>query len=272
MNALAQTSTRIAALTFLLVAGAGCWKPPAGVDPQPGAGMIWIIPGIEGSEWSVAQAYRALRDGGVQSDIRVYNWWNLNPLANLTEYDQNRKRAGEIARRLADYRREHPLDDISLIGYSGGGGLAVFVAEALPETVRLRHVVLIQAAISPDYDLTPTLMRIDGKLVNLYSPLDYLVLGVGTSVFGTMDRKNVPAAGNVGFVADRAAPDPVLRSKLEQRPWTLDAMLTGHLGTHLGKAEYEWNRRFVVPYFAPNGAQADGPPYEIQAAENSQSF
>ncbi|MEP0845210.1 MAG: hypothetical protein HRF50_00155 [Phycisphaerae bacterium] len=272
MNALVKTPSRIATLPLLIAACTGCWKPPDAVDPRPGAGLIWIIPGIEGSEWSVAQAYRALRDGGVQSDIRVYNWWNPNPLANLTEYNQNRKRAGEIAQQITEYRRRNPLDDISLIGYSGGGGLAVFTAEALPESARLRHVVLIQAAISPDYDLTPTLTRIDGKLVNLYSPLDYLVLGVGTSVFGTMDRKNVPAAGNVGFVAERAAPDPALRSKLEQRPWTLDAVLTGHFGTHLGKAEYEWNRRFVVPYFAPNGADIGPPAYEVHAAETSQSF
>lgn len=248
-----RTRSWVIALAAVTAGTTGCWKPPASMQAQAERGLVWIFPGIEGGEWPMAAAYQALRDAGIDGEIRVYNWWRLNPLANLTEYEHNRRRAVEIASEIVHYQRQHPGAPVDLIGYSGGGGLAVFVAEALPERARLRLVILVQAAISPDYDLRPALRRIDVRLVNLYSPLDALVLGVGTSVFGTMDRKNVSAAGSVGFDVERAVSDPSLRYKLEQVPWRLEALLTGHLGTHLGKAAYEWNRRYVVPYLTRAG-------------------
>lgn len=234
----------------------GCWKPPE-IAMAPERGLVWIFPGIEGGEWTVEQAYHALRDANIAADIRVYNWWRLNPLANLSDYEQNRQRAAEVAEELAEYRAEHPHGTIDLIGYSGGGGLALFVAEALPASVRLRNVVLVHAAVSPEYNLCPALERIDGRLVNLYSPLDSLVLRVGTRIFGTMDRRRVPAAGSVGFEIDKAVPCESLRRRLVQHSWTQEARETGHRGNHAGKGEYEWNLRYVAPYVAAGGGHSN---------------
>ncbi len=237
-------------LACVAAASAGCWRPPIAMDAERDRGLVWIFPGIEGGEWSVHAAYRALRDSGVNAEIRVYNWWRLNPLANLTDHELNRQRAGEIADEIATFRVANPAAPIDLLGYSGGGGLALFALEALSERVRVRNVVLAQAAVSPDYDLTAALTHIDGRLVNYYSPLDAVILGLGTSVFGTMDRQNVPAAGAVGFNVERAVPDESLRNRLVQEAWQLDSLLAGHPGTHAGKGEYGWNKRFVAPYLA----------------------
>ena len=51
----------------------------------------------------------------------------------------------------------------------------------------LRNVVLCQPALSPDYDLGPTLSKVAGKVVCFCSPFDAFTLGLGTIVFGTME-------------------------------------------------------------------------------------
>ena len=128
------------------------------------------------------------------------------------------------------------------------------VAEALPERVRLRHVILAHAAVSPDYDLEKTVKQLDGKLVNFHSPHDWLLLGLGTQVFGTMDRKFVAAAGKDGFCVQAAIQNPALQSKLEQRTWSWEMLKeSGHLGDHFGMLSYKWNKFYVAPYLMEEG-------------------
>ena len=149
---------------------------------------------------------------------------------------------------LRNLKSKHPEAVVDLVGYSGGGGLAIMVAEVLPEGVHLRNVVLAQPALSPDYDLCPALSRIDGKLVNFYSPYDWLILGLGTRVFGTMDRQEVASAGKERFDLRRAVRKPELRGKVEQRGWELRQVADGHFGDHFSILSYWWNRRHVAPY------------------------
>ena len=228
----------------------GCWQPPAVIARQVERGLVWMVPGIEGHPCRLSWACRGLRDAGVDAKIHVYDWSRplLDPLKNLEDYEGNLQRAGEIAEQLATYRRAHPQASVDLVGYSGGGGLAVMVVEALPEDVRLRNVILVQPALSPGYDLTAALSRIDGKLVNFFSPYDWLILGLGTRVFGTMDRREVASAGKERFDLARAVREPTLRAKVEQRGWELRMIGDGHIGTHLSMLSYWWNRRYVAPY------------------------
>jgi pimeloyl-ACP methyl ester carboxylesterase len=227
----------------------GCCNPPGPTARQAERGLVWMLPGVEGGPWSMYWAHAAFRDAGVKSEIRIFEWQRpFGPLRNLTDYEGNRRKATEIAEEIAGYRQEHPGGPIDLVGYSGGGGLAIMVVEALPESVRLRNVVLAQPAISPDYDLTTALSRIDGKLVNFYSPYDWLILGVGTRLFGTMDRRQVASAGKERFNLELAVHQPALRAKVEQRSWELRMVGDGHFAGHFGILSYWWNRRHVAPY------------------------
>ncbi len=213
-------------------------------------GLVWVFPGIEGGRITISGACRGLRDAGVDSAIEIFDWqrglWGA--LANLTAYAANRRRAAVTAERIVEYHNNHPDAPIDLVGYSGGGGIAIMVAEALPPGVPLRNVVLVQAAISQRYDLTCALSHIDGHLVNVYSPRDYVMLGIGTYVFGTMDRVHEAAAGKNGFAVEAAIPDPTLRRKLVQAPWRREMLCSGHYGGHFAILLRGWNRRFVAPY------------------------
>jgi pimeloyl-ACP methyl ester carboxylesterase len=194
-------------------------------------------------------AHDGLRAGGVRAEIRVFDW-QRGPafLYNLTDHEGNLYRAAAVAHEMAAFAREHPAAPIDVVGYSGGGGLALLIAEALPPGVKLRNVVLVQAAISPDYDLTQVLARVDNKLVNFHCPSDWLILGLGTQVFGTIDRSYTESAGKGGFNLGRAVPDVRSRQQVEQVCWTADMLWAGHPGNHTGILLRDWNRRYVAPY------------------------
>ncbi|GJM23694.1 MAG: hypothetical protein DHS20C16_01090 [Phycisphaerae bacterium] len=208
-----------------------------------------MFPGVEGGPLALSEARRAIRDGGVESRIRTHDYGRpFGLFANLMAYDSNRDAAANIATQIVEYRVKHPSTPIDLVGYSGGGGMAVMVAEALPEDVRLRNVVLCQPAISPDYNLSKALRRVDGKLVNMYAPNDWFMLGLGTSLFGTMDRQYVEAAGKNGFTEPLVLDDPELAEHFLQQKWTPDLIMKGHGGMHTGILSYGWNRETVAPW------------------------
>ncbi len=230
-------------LLILLGVTTGCAAERLG-----GPGHVWLFPGIEGNSFWLGPAARGLRDGGVQGTFHYFDWSRPMPgaggLANLTEHDENRAKAAALAEEIAGAVGGEPLD---LVGYSGGGGMAVFVAEALPEGVHLRRVVLVQPALSPGYDLTPTLRRVTGEVINVHCHSDRFTLGLGTELFGTMDRAYVSSAGKDGFDVQVAVPDASLRKRLRQVAWEPAHVLYGHIGGHIGMLGYYWNRAVVAP-------------------------
>jgi hypothetical protein len=137
--------------------------------------------------------------------------------------------------------------------------MAVFVAEALPDDVYVRRIILVQPALSPDYDLTAAIRHVTNRVIHFHSHRDWFILGWGTSMFGTMDRKHVTSAGKDGFNVESAVPDPSLRARLDQRPWTRGMMEVGHWGNHVAITNYNWNRTYIAPLLAiPERAPRNG--------------
>lgn len=256
IQSLVMRTDALRRLFFLLcplLAAAGCQRPQYPTIPQLDHGLVWIFPGVEGGNWSLSWAKEAFRDAGCEAAFRVHDWSHpLGIIVNLVAYERNRADAAQIAADIVEYRGVFRGGPIDLVGYSGGGGIAVMVAEALPESIRLRNVILVQPALSPEYDLTAALRHIDGKLVNFHSPYDYVFLGAGTHLLGTMDRKHTSSAGKDGFDLGLAVPDLEIRDKVEQRTWSSEMADTGHIGMHLGILLYEWNFRYVAPYLLSN--------------------
>src|SRR5207244_94004 len=75
-------------------------------------------------------------------------------LRDLQDARRLREKAGELAGLVLEYRAAHPDRPVYLLGHSGGAGVALAAAEMLPPG-SLERIVLLSAAVSPCYDLTP---------------------------------------------------------------------------------------------------------------------
>ena len=201
----------------------------------------------------MGSVYHAFRDGGVDCAIRYFDWDTPVWAEQLGNYPRNRTRAAYIASEIAAFHQRQPHAPIYIVGYSAGGGLAVFICEALPADVYARRVVLVQGAISPTYDLTTALEHVDDRLVSLHVPSDILILGLLTSLYGNIDRSFESAAGRLGFNADRAVPRAAQRAKLTQITWTPEMIWSGHLGDHRSLFAYGFNRKYVAPWLSGAG-------------------
>lgn len=228
---------------------------PADTRP-PTHGRVYLFPGVGAGKLQFGFIRDALYSAGVVADVRITEWdtpW-YNALGHLQDLERNVAAAAEIAAEITAYHTAHPTEPIDLLGYSGGGGKALLVAAALPPQVKVRNVVLVQAAVSGTYDLSPVLARTYGLLVNFYAPHDWAILGLGTQTFGTIDREYTPSAGKDGFDLAAAVPDTLLRHRVRQHHWEGAWLAHGHFGNHLSLLNPAWNRAFVAPYLLPDGA------------------
>ena len=240
-----------AALVALLIL-CGC-APPRSLraEPRYDYGAVFLLPGIEGqSAWSRDVAI-GLDRGGVSSAIEIYDWTIPGGLIlNLMAKERNRREARKLVDRIVAYQDDHPGRPVHVIGYSGGGGVAVLAVEALPPERSIAMLLLIAPALSPDYNLTDALRRTRHGLCNFYSPRDVVILGAGTSIFGTIDRENVASAGKVGFKtpAKLSESDRLLYdSRLRQVEWS--PKIREKYG--VGGGHISWlSRRFAQGYLA----------------------
>ena len=183
--------------------------------------------------------------GGVNGAMRLYDWGMPFPggfLANLTRVDRNRKRAAELACQIMAYQDCYPGRPVHLLAQSGGAGIAVWAAEALPADHMIDGIVILGGALSPQYDLRKALARCRKGILNSHSHKDWLILGWGTRIFGTTDRQFCDACGRVGFQVPQniSTEDRKLYRKLHQIPWTPDMGDTcSHWGGHLTRAACE---------------------------------
>jgi hypothetical protein len=251
--------TKLKAIIMILISSTtglitgGC-RSSVPTTQQFNTGMIYMFPGIEGNRITLCEARRAFRNRGIKSAILTHKWKYpfFLPAMNLIDYKANQKQAQEVANKITEYHKNHPNQPIDLVGYSGGGGLAVLVVENLPEDIHPRNIILVQAAISPEHNLTKVLKKINGKMINICSQADWLFLGMGTRVLGTIDRKMECSAGMNGFNLKKSVPDKYLRKKLVQKPWHLKQLKSGRWGGHLGIMAYHYNLKHVAPWLLVN--------------------
>ena len=113
-------------------------------------GAVFLLPGIEGQSGWTRDVAIGLEEGGVSSAIEVYDWTTGLPggfLFNLMDFERNRREAQKLVDRIVAYQDDHPGRPVHVIGYSGGGGVAVLdairaqdymVLTARPSLSRLR--------------------------------------------------------------------------------------------------------------------------------------
>jgi pimeloyl-ACP methyl ester carboxylesterase len=173
--------------------------------------------------------------------------------ADLTDVDNHQARSLEIVEMVRDRIDREPSKPVFLVGKSGGTWIVIKALEALPEG-SVEAVVLLAPAISPGYDLSRALRAVNREMVAFWSPLDAIVLGIGTWLFKTTDRVRSFSAGFVGF----RVPDGLdlqkqgLYSRLKQVRWRPKMARTGYFGGHVGPDSPAFLRKYVVPLLTPS--------------------
>lgn len=207
------------------------------------AGLVIILPGIEGRSFLNLGILNGLLDAGVPYALEVYDWTSGLPFAglwHLRDRARHRNEASRLASRIAAYETEYPGRPVWVIGHSGGGGIALLTLRALPRDVRVRGVVLIAAAIDPAFDLPSVEEHVETTIWNVSSFLDCLFVGIGTVIFGTIDGVHTISAGCCGFRKSATR-------KLREMPYRFGMFPSFHFAGHFGCV----NRRFVERYIAP---------------------
>jgi pimeloyl-ACP methyl ester carboxylesterase len=216
-------------------------------------GLVLVLPGVEGESCINHSIARGLADGGVQSAIEIFDWTTgviLLFLYHLRGWRRNIAQADRLVRRIVEFRRAYPGRPVHLVGHSGGGAMAVLAIERLPANTTLTSAILLNAAISPKYDLSTALAKTESGIWSFRSAFDVLFDGIGTSIAGTMDGRHTPATGMIGFRPPSCLSDEgreLYRTHLHQVPFQLRMCGDFNFGGHMGST----NRVFVAERIAP---------------------
>ncbi len=213
-------------------------------------GRLIILPGIRNTKFHLSDFARASNRLLPGFSVEVLRWGvPLLGLYNLSAVERNERTAEEIAADIASWRRTHRDEKLYLIGYSGGGGVAALVLRALPDDVSVDRLILVAPAISRSRAIETTLLRhVDEFVVNYASDRD-LQVGLGTRIFGTIDRKREASAGHDGFEKS----DP----RIVEWRWQPRDRRLGHNGNHLGYLGRRWQMAHLLPALDPgNDAEA----------------
>lgn len=227
---------RIRVVTLALVERLRHGLPPA-CGPMDGD-VVFILDGVGGFQFAPVMIRRVVRSRGLRIGTIVCRWqWGLvgEMWTDLMWLRRNRVEAARLARRLLSHRRAYPSARLHLFGYSGGAGVAVLACEALGGRRVIDHLMLIAPALSPDYDLAPALTAVHRCTV-FVSERDFMLLGLGTRWFGTIDRVRTRSAGMVGFrmPGDVSSVDRAAYERLRQVRWEPSFKDGGVSGGHIG--------------------------------------
>ncbi len=224
-------------------------------------GLTLILPGIEAAG-PFAQAMVDGLFGAVPGAVRIFYWGLAFPegyIPNLMWLRRNRAKAAELAQIIQNYQDQYPGRPLHVVANSGGAGPAIFAVELLPLNRSIDGLVFLGGAVSSTYDLRPALRRLRKGIYNFYSHRDWIVLGIGTCLFGTSDRKPHVSCGFVGFKRPANLCDTEnLYAKVHQDIWK-PALVDdcNHWGTHGFSASTQYIRRYVAPWIARNAGSTD---------------
>lgn len=206
-------------------------------------GLTIVLGGIEGPSFFNSQIVRGILASGYRGAVVRYDWnagiLVIRSVVNLMSTRHIERGARAVREIIEAYRAEHPTAPISIVSQSGGCFVAIRALEQLPAPIRISTVVLHAAAISRDYDLRAAVDRCDDALISIEACGDFVLLGAGTLLFGTSDRRISTGAGFLGF---RNPP-----RKLVALRWHPDWLAHGHLGNHTSSASFAFVRDIVGP-------------------------
>lgn len=222
--------------------------PTTASTTQSAAPRIFHLPGIGGYLPIDRHFIRGLRQGGL-THIEHFDWTNGHPgLAALVNNDNKQAQSRAFAERLTAEYRADPNRPIQITAHSGGGAIAVWALEQLPDDVTIERLFLLHPALSPSYDLSAALRHVRDRAYVFSSEMDP-VLGAGTRALGTMDGVRTDAMGRVGFVIPADA-DAQQYAKLIAMPYDDRWLRHDNIGDHIGPLTTRFAEAFLAPLIA----------------------
>lgn len=213
--------------------------------------VLYLIDGVGRFQAAALMVRRALREMGSDIGTILYDWQTPifgEVLSDLMWHRRNRLMGVRFGRKLLTFRRQHPETRIHILAYSGGAGIAIFGLEALRGRSLIDTLILACPAISSAYNLAPALLAVQ-RCYALTSHRDSLILGLGTRIFGTTDRRHESAGGRVGFriPPDASREDADAYGRMRQIRWSPDLRKLGHPGGHTGWASAKLLHKHLMP-------------------------
>jgi pimeloyl-ACP methyl ester carboxylesterase len=239
-----------------LLLAVGCNENAAYMTPErKDRGLVIVLPGIEG----VSQLNKDIRTGldlaGINYAMPIRSWGRPVPLLGmaLSQVDVlgNRLAAMGIAEDIMTYQEEFPDRPVYVVGHSGGGGIAVFVAEYMKDGHQLDGVLVLSGSISKGYNLEKALNNTSRGIVNFYNPDDAGLLAIGTTIMGCVDGGHGLAAGLESFDDPKdkdSVEKKVAYGKLHQVEITRDMTLGGD--SHTAVTQPAFVSIFVATWIA----------------------
>ncbi len=212
-------------------------------------GLVLVFTGIEGYSFLNVGILCGLIDGGVDYAVDIVDWTTGKKflyLYHLRGWTRNNFEAQRLASKIVEYQNEYPGRPVWIVGHSGGGGMALITAAALPEDRKLTGIVLLAAAVSPTFDVRPATAKVETAIWNYHSKFDCMFLELGTTVCGTLDGQHVCAAGAFGFRGP-SADEAVTSGRLIQRPWHWRMLSRFNPGDHFGCCHRVFVAEEIVP-------------------------
>ncbi len=213
--------------------------------------VLFILDGVGGFQFGPLLVRRALREQHSSMATVFYDWqFGLTGeiWTDLVWLRRNRLMAARLARKLLAFRRAHPRTVIHLLAFSGGAGIALFACERLSGRRVIETLALAGPAVSPQYNLAPALQAVR-RCYALVSRRDRWILGIGTRVFGTTDRKYSPSAGMLGFSmpAGLSQEDLEAYQRCREIRWSPSLRRDGHRGGHTAWVSLPFLRNHLLP-------------------------
>ena len=224
-------------------------RQPTGDDEK---GLVIFAESIRwlGVRWGAGTVAAGLRDAGFEGRFLYWpwhTWWQGTlVLPAILAQGMLEREARKLADFITDRRREHPHRPIHLMGYSCGAFVAIRALELLDEDVQVDAAAMLAGAFDPGRDLRRARSRVSGPMVVTSSVADWLIIGLGTLIFGTADRRHSFSAGMVGLSRQDEAGIVEIR-------WRPRMIRSGHWGSHFGASARGFIARHVATAMGING-------------------
>jgi pimeloyl-ACP methyl ester carboxylesterase len=242
------------ALSVALLAGCSTTRPTMRyASPCPSCvgsnRIIFVADGAGNYDVTSGNVRQLVEEERLPWCVEKVEWSHgkLRIYADQTDLANIRAAGHCLAERILAYHRTNPDSTVNLIAHSAGSGVVLAAADELPPC-SIDHLILLAPSVSTEYDLRPALRTARRGIDVFYSERDWLVLGLGTDIVGTADRRWAAAAGRVGFTPIACnADDARLYQNLRQHKWDPSMRWTGNNGGHFEPHVPTFLRYYVFP-------------------------